>query len=196
MLVLAASHPGGFDGYFASHNPGGGAGESGGGLIGFLHQVTLGLVTPQEKVTTLILILAPTLFLALRSPLLLIALPTVMWRLASDHPAHWGTGYHYALPFMPIVFARFRGYRTVAERDGFVLLSRTEQQDATRPRPGQLPGAAEQAPPPQRQSRGAAAAPRRRVSGGSASRPRRAPRPSPPSRGPRPRPCTPGPAGP
>ncbi|WP_405788705.1 DUF2079 domain-containing protein [Streptomyces sp. NBC_00029] len=266
VLVLAASHPGGFDGYFASHNPGGGAGTSGGGLIGFLHQVTLGLITPQEKVTTLILILAPTLFLALRSPLLLIALPTVVWRLASDYPAHWGTGYHYALPIMPIVFAafidalhrrrasghslgrylagsaavtllllphfplwqlvqpatwrtdprsavarsvmaeipdgatvqasnnlgphlagrtsvsvygwkdsrpdpewimvdtkvvpnhrwpmsveqelvaldiaRFRGYRTVAERDGFVLLSRTGQQDATRPRPGQLPGTA------------------------------------------------------
>ncbi|WP_445270614.1 DUF2079 domain-containing protein [Streptomyces sp. DSM 41634] len=108
VLTLASFHPGGFDGYFASHNPGGGAGSgSDGGLVELLHQGTLGLITPQEKVTTLILMLAPTLFLALRSPLLLIALPTVLWRLASDYPAHWGTSYHYGLLIMPIVFAAF-----------------------------------------------------------------------------------------
>ncbi|MEW2141010.1 DUF2079 domain-containing protein [Streptomyces sp. NPDC005409] len=111
LLVLASFHPGGFDGYYASHHPGGAEGGAdggaGGGLLDLLHQGTLGLITPQEKVTTLLLMLAPTLFLALRSPLLLIALPTVLWRLASDYPAHWGTAYHYALPIMPIVFAAF-----------------------------------------------------------------------------------------
>ncbi|MFB6522851.1 DUF2079 domain-containing protein [Streptomyces sp. NPDC056401] len=115
LLVLASFHPGGFDGYLVSHNPGGGAGGSGGALVGetqggvleLLHQLTLGLITPQEKVTTLILILAPTLFLALRSPLALIALPSVLWRLASNYPPHWGTGYHYSLLVMPVVFVAF-----------------------------------------------------------------------------------------
>ncbi|MGW2270540.1 DUF2079 domain-containing protein [Streptomyces yangpuensis] len=108
VLVLGGFHPEGLFGYIASHNPGAGAdGGSGSGPAGLLHDVTLGLITPQEKVTTLILLLAPTLFVALRSPLLLIALPSVLWRLASDYPAHWGTGYHYALPLMPIVFAAF-----------------------------------------------------------------------------------------
>ncbi|MET9856458.1 DUF2079 domain-containing protein [Streptomyces sp. NPDC006450] len=112
LLVLSSFHPGGFDGYFLSHNPGGsaadGAGKgSGGGAVELLHQFTLGLITPQEKVTTLILALAPTLFLALRSPLVLVALPSVMWRLASSYPDHWGTGYHYSLLIMPVLFVAF-----------------------------------------------------------------------------------------
>ncbi|MFJ6794633.1 DUF2079 domain-containing protein [Streptomyces sp. NPDC091268] len=107
-LVIPAFHPGGFHGYFASHNPGGeGAGGSGGGALELLHQVTLGLITPQEKVTTLILVLAPTLFLALRSPLALVALPTMLWRFGSSYAPHWGTGYHYSMLVMPVVFAAF-----------------------------------------------------------------------------------------
>ncbi|MFG2294247.1 DUF2079 domain-containing protein [Streptomyces sp. NPDC048603] len=115
LLVLGSFHPGGFEGYFASHNPALPPGllppelanAPQDGLTGFLYKVTLGLITPQQKVTTLILILAPTLFLALRSPLVLIALPSVLWRLASGYPDHWGTGYHYSLLVMPIVFVAF-----------------------------------------------------------------------------------------
>ncbi|MBT2450441.1 DUF2079 domain-containing protein [Streptomyces sp. ISL-43] len=108
LLVLSAFHPGGFAGYRLSHNPGGGAaGGSEGGALELLHQLTLGLITPQEKVTTLILVLAPTLCLALRSPLVLIALPSVLWRLASNYPDHWSTRYHYSLLLMPIVFVAF-----------------------------------------------------------------------------------------
>ncbi|MGW0390320.1 DUF2079 domain-containing protein [Streptomyces sp. NPDC003042] len=109
LVVLPAFHPGGFDGYVGSHNPvyPGVERESGGGVLDLLHQGTLGLITPQEKVTTLILVLAPTLFLALRSPLVLVALPTVVWRFASDYPPYWGTGAHYSLLLMPILFAAF-----------------------------------------------------------------------------------------
>ncbi|MFF3212047.1 DUF2079 domain-containing protein [Streptomyces sp. NPDC002886] len=116
LLVLGSFHPGGFKGYLVSHNPGGGAGagpggalvgEAQGGALELLHQLTLGLITPQEKVTTLVLILAPTLFLALRSPLVLVAVPSILWRLASNYPPHWGTGYHYSLLVMPIVFVAF-----------------------------------------------------------------------------------------
>ncbi|MFD7256126.1 DUF2079 domain-containing protein [Streptomyces sp. NPDC059874] len=94
--VLSAFHPGGFDGYYASHNPR--TADSGSGdLLDFLHTVTVGLITAQEKVTTLILVLAPTLFLAVRSPLLLVALPcaggtraaavcTATWRAPRQSP--------------------------------------------------------------------------------------------------------------
>ncbi|MFD9335829.1 DUF2079 domain-containing protein [Streptomyces sp. NPDC060028] len=108
LVLVPAFHPGGLHGYFASHNPGGvGQGGPGGGALELLHQVTLGLITPQEKVTTLLLVLAPTLFLALRSPLALIALPTLLWRFGSSYAPHWGTGYHYSMLVMPVVFMAF-----------------------------------------------------------------------------------------
>ncbi|MER6980541.1 DUF2079 domain-containing protein [Streptomyces carpinensis] len=78
-----------------------------GGLLDLLHQATIGLVTPQTKVSTLALVLAPTLFLALRSPLLWIAVPTLLWRFTSNNSLHWGTAFHYSLVLMPIVFAAF-----------------------------------------------------------------------------------------
>jgi uncharacterized membrane protein len=33
--------------------------------------------------------------------------PTLAWRLTSDNSFYWGTGYHYSLVLMPIVFAAF-----------------------------------------------------------------------------------------
>ncbi|MGW7110624.1 DUF2079 domain-containing protein [Streptomyces xanthophaeus] len=109
LAVLPSFHPGGLDGYLSSHgareDAAGADGSGGGGVLHLLQDGTLGLITPQEKVTTLLFVLAPTLFLALRSPLVLIALPTVLWRLGSDYPPHWGTGYHYSLLLMPVVFA-------------------------------------------------------------------------------------------
>ena len=76
-------------------------------LLGLLYKVTVGLITPEVKATTLIQLLAPTLFLALRSPLLLVALPTIAWRFISSYTPYWGTGYHVSLTLMPIVFAAF-----------------------------------------------------------------------------------------
>ncbi|MGK4580121.1 DUF2079 domain-containing protein [Kitasatospora sp. HPMI-4] len=89
--------------WFLPGSPGGG----GGGMADLLFKGTIGLITPETKVTTLLLVLAPTLFLALRSPLLWAALPTLLWRFASGNAFHWGTGFHYSLVLMPIVFAAF-----------------------------------------------------------------------------------------
>jgi uncharacterized membrane protein len=57
------------------------------------------------KARTLVLLLAPTLFLALRSPMLVIALPTLAWRFLSDIPSHWGDASHYSAVLMPILSA-------------------------------------------------------------------------------------------
>ncbi|MFE9427970.1 DUF2079 domain-containing protein [Kitasatospora sp. NPDC006697] len=43
-------------------------------------------------------------FLALRSPLVLLALPTLAWRFGSANPMFWGTDWHYSATLMPILF--------------------------------------------------------------------------------------------
>ncbi|KAB2340848.1 DUF2079 domain-containing protein [Actinomadura rudentiformis] len=63
------------------------------------------LLTPMGvKGWTLLALVAPTLLLALRSPLLLIAVPYVAARFWTSNPAYWGTGFHYSAVLMPIVF--------------------------------------------------------------------------------------------
>ncbi|WP_030666707.1 DUF2079 domain-containing protein [Streptomyces rimosus] len=56
-------------------------------------------------VRTLLWILLPTSgLLALRSPLLLAALPTLGWRFISHEPHYWGIDWHYNAVLMPVVF--------------------------------------------------------------------------------------------
>ncbi len=68
-----------------------------------------------EKLWTTYLILLPVAFLALRSPLALIAVPSLALRFLSTNTYFWGDGWHYNATVMPIVFlaavdgmARFR----------------------------------------------------------------------------------------
>lgn len=54
---------------------------------------------------TLLWILLPTTgLLALRSPVLIAAVPTVAWRFVSHDDHYWGTDWHYNAVLMPIVF--------------------------------------------------------------------------------------------
>jgi uncharacterized membrane protein len=52
-----------------------------------------------------LLMLAVTGFLALRSPITLLVVPTLAWRFLSDNSAYWGTAFQYSAVLMPIVFA-------------------------------------------------------------------------------------------
>ncbi|MFE2176858.1 DUF2079 domain-containing protein [Kitasatospora sp. NPDC059462] len=99
LVLLPAMSPGGSFAYWDNLS-GGSGGRS-------LLTLPLDLVTPGEKVTTVLLLLAPTVLLAARSPLMIVALPTLGWRLLSNNPAYWGTNYHYSAVLMPIVFAAF-----------------------------------------------------------------------------------------
>jgi uncharacterized membrane protein len=56
------------------------------------------------KLRTILLILLPVGFLALGSPLGLIALPSLALRFVSTNNMYWGDGYHYNATVMPIVF--------------------------------------------------------------------------------------------
>jgi uncharacterized membrane protein len=71
------------------------------------------------KLPTLAMILLPTAFIALRSPVILAALPSLALRAINTDPSYWGTAWHYNATVMPIVFvaaidamARIRAGRT------------------------------------------------------------------------------------
>jgi uncharacterized membrane protein len=56
------------------------------------------------KLRTLLWLLIPTSgLLALRSPVLLVALPTLGWRFVSSYSEYWGTDWHYSAVLMPVV---------------------------------------------------------------------------------------------
>lgn len=76
------------------------------GRAGFAH-AALAFVTPEIKLNTVLLVLIPTAFLAARSPLLLLVVPTLTWRFLSADPAYWGTAFQYSAVLMPIAFAAF-----------------------------------------------------------------------------------------
>ncbi|MET3806156.1 putative membrane protein [Nakamurella sp. UYEF19] len=56
------------------------------------------------KTVTLLLTFGITGFLALRSPWVLVALPTLGWRWIGENSTYWDTNFHYSLILMPIVF--------------------------------------------------------------------------------------------
>jgi uncharacterized membrane protein len=83
-------------------NDGGALGPGGHPSVSALvHQVTQ---AGHEKLWTTFLILLPVAFLALRSPVVLIALPSLALRFVSTNSYFWGTGWHYDATVMPIVF--------------------------------------------------------------------------------------------
>ena len=57
-----------------------------------------------DKLQTIVLLLLPTAFIALRSPLVLIAGPSLLLRLESTNSSFWGTYWHYNVTVMPIIF--------------------------------------------------------------------------------------------
>jgi uncharacterized membrane protein len=70
-------------------------------VVTLLGQVGQGYRT---KLDTTALILLPVAFLALRSPIALVAVPSLALRFISTNTNFWGTGWHYNATVMPIVF--------------------------------------------------------------------------------------------
>ncbi|MFI9363265.1 DUF2079 domain-containing protein [Kitasatospora sp. NPDC053057] len=96
LVVLPAFNPsGGFD--YWQQLDGGGHSP--------LSALPLRLGWPPIKWLLLFLLAATGGFLGLRSPLILLCLPTLAWRLLSTNPHYWGVSYHYSAVLMPIVLA-------------------------------------------------------------------------------------------
>lgn len=72
------------------------------------------ILTNEQKMATVLLLLACTGFLCLRSHLALALLPTLGWRFLSGNEGHWGQTWHYSLMLMPIAY--------VAAADGIAKL--------------------------------------------------------------------------
>jgi uncharacterized membrane protein len=73
------------------------------------HLSVLGLVQQflhawPDKLQTTVMLLVPTAFIALRSPLALIAVPSLLLRFESTNSSFWGTSWHYNATVMPILF--------------------------------------------------------------------------------------------
>ncbi|QGV82601.1 DUF2079 domain-containing protein [Streptomyces ficellus] len=117
-LLMPAFHPHG--GY--AH--GGNLSEGYGSLLSTLAHAPLDALRPDVKAMTLVLVFAPSALLALRSPLSLIAVPTLAWRMMSDNGFHWGTAFHYSAVLMPVVVAGLIDALTVWRRTGHPLASR------------------------------------------------------------------------
>ncbi|GGY75215.1 hypothetical protein GCM10010327_01210 [Streptomyces nitrosporeus] len=64
----------------------------------------LGVLDSSVKIEMLVFLVGITAFLALRSPLILLVLPTLGWRLLSQDSHHWGMVWHYSAILMPVVF--------------------------------------------------------------------------------------------
>jgi uncharacterized membrane protein len=56
------------------------------------------------KLQTIVLLLLPTAFIALRSPLILVAGPSLLLRFLATNSAFWGTVWHYNATVMPVIF--------------------------------------------------------------------------------------------
>jgi uncharacterized membrane protein len=73
------------------------------------HLSVLGLVKQlghawPDKLQTVTMLLLPTAFIAVRSPLVLIAVPSLVLRFMSTDSSFWGTLWHYNATLMPVVF--------------------------------------------------------------------------------------------
>ncbi|WP_445442766.1 DUF2079 domain-containing protein [Clavibacter sp. km1a] len=77
--------------------------DAGGALADPLGTIAGLLLAP--KLETVAFLLLAGAFIAVRSPLLLLVLPTLAWRFLSPTESYWAPGYHYDAVLMPIVFA-------------------------------------------------------------------------------------------
>jgi uncharacterized membrane protein len=81
-----------------------------GGVVGRNHGFSAGALIVQTasgwpvKLQTVVLLLLPTAFAAVGSPIALIALPSLALRFISTNSAYWGTNWHYNATLMPILF--------------------------------------------------------------------------------------------
>ncbi|GAA2103320.1 DUF2079 domain-containing protein [Kitasatospora saccharophila] len=91
LLVIPAHNPGGVYTYAASGSWRGG-------------DPLTQLLLPGQKWLTVLVLLLPTAFLALRSPLVLLAVPPLAARFWSADPAYWDVRQHYNAVLMPILF--------------------------------------------------------------------------------------------
>ena len=108
FVVIPALNP---FGVFRYWNTFGGDPTGGPGQVDLPHlllHLPASLVSPEQKLHTLGMLVVITAGAALLSPLTLLVLPTLLWRFSSPKPLFWDTGtVHYNAILMPILFVAF-----------------------------------------------------------------------------------------
>jgi uncharacterized membrane protein len=79
-----------------------------------------------DKERTVVMTLLPVAFVALRSPLILLAVPALVARFLNVMPSYWGTDFHYSVVPMVVVFA--------AAIHGLVLIKESREREHDRER--------------------------------------------------------------
>ena len=96
-----------------------------------------------EKLQTLVLLFLPTAFVALRSPMSLIAMPSLALRFESTNNSYWGTAWHYNATVMPVLFiAAVDALARIAaaiEADNAIAARGAESADGAEPAYGEEP---------------------------------------------------------
>ncbi|MFI9203405.1 DUF2079 domain-containing protein [Streptomyces sp. NPDC053048] len=86
-------------------------------------------IPAETAVRTLLWTLLPTTgLLALRSPVLIVALPTLGWRFVSHDDHYWGTDWHYSAVLMPVVLIALTDALATARGSGRPWLRRYAHQ--------------------------------------------------------------------
>lgn len=112
FVFIPMANAGGSSEFWAHY----GSGDGATGVVERVFSLPEQLVSPGVKIETLLMLLAITGLLALRSPFVLAAVPTICWRFLSDNPSYWGTDWHYSMTLMPILFvALIDGVRRARE---------------------------------------------------------------------------------
>ena len=78
---------------------------SGDSLLHSVPDLLLAVVMPGPRATTMLMLVGVSVLLSLRSPLMILVLPTLAWRFGSTNQNFWGQSFHYDLVLMPIIFA-------------------------------------------------------------------------------------------
>jgi uncharacterized membrane protein len=77
-----------------------------------------------DKERTVLMTLLPVAFVALRSPVVLLAVPALVARFLNVMPSYWGTDFHYSVVPMVVVFA--------AAIHGLVLIKESREREAAK----------------------------------------------------------------
>ena len=106
LVVIPAFNPGGTWDYWGRLEPDDDiSGATGAGTaLGNIPHLLMTLFTPAQKVNTLVLLAALCMGCCVVSPIALLAVPTLLWRFLSTNDGYWGTGWHYNMILMPIIF--------------------------------------------------------------------------------------------
>jgi len=106
LVVIPALNPGGIWDYWgrleADDDTSGAVGA--GAALGNIPHLLLSVFTPEEKVYTLLMLVALSIGCCVVSPIAVLAVPTLVWRFLSTNDTYWGTSWHYNMILMPIIF--------------------------------------------------------------------------------------------